>query len=216
MFAAGMGAQICIGLACGALNLLVSYVVNSLRIPLFLDEFLLIVASFFGWVSGAVCIVSHSVLNIAVRLAAGNHSLSFVMLDALFVLCDVATFLIVRLMFRKSERISVTELLLAGITVAIVISVIGGILFAVLFTLFGYGEIVSVRHLTMLLLHSRFPLAAAAILSRLPVNLLDKMLSVFLGFFIALAIRRTLRLPPPHSDVEVSPRRPASRLPEKW
>lgn len=196
MFAAGLPAQIVIGVVCGALNLLASYVVNSLNIPLFLDEFLLIAASFFGWTSGAVCIATHSVLNIAARLFAGRHSFSFVLLDALFVLCDVATFVIVRLMFRKAERISITELMLAGIIIAITASIIGGGLFAVLFKFFGYNEIVSVRHLTMLLLHNRFPLAVAAMLSRLPVSLLDKMLSVFMGFFIASGIRRIL-LPPP-------------------
>ena len=191
-FHAPLPAQLVIGAACGALNILVNQAVNLLHIPFFLDEFLVVAAAFFGWAGGLACVAVHKSLSIVLIALTRPHTLSFVPLDSCFAICDIAAVALVRVMFGRDRRIQSMKLLLCGVMLAILISILGGGVFTILFTCFGYGEIASVRYLTMLLTSSRIPLALSSMLSRMPVNLVDKPVCVLLGYLIARLIKRLL------------------------
>ena len=181
------------GAVFGVLNIQAVQLVNLLHIPLFLDEFFNVAAAFFGWAGGITSILVHRTLTIIIPAMVNPDKVIFVPVDALFAICDIPVVVLVRLMFRRDRQISATKLLLCGVILAIIISILGGGIFAFLFTYSGYGEASSVRYLTMLLTGSRIPLAPSAMLSRLPVNLMDKPVCVFLGYLIALLIRRLLQ-----------------------
>lgn len=191
-FHASLPVQFVMGAVFGMLNILSIQLVNSLHIPLFLDEFFNVAASFFGLVGGFTSVIVNRVLTIVISSVATPEKSFFVPVDALFALCDIPVVLLVYLMFRRDRHISIVKLLLCGVILAIVISILGGGIFTFLFTCCGYGEISSVRYLTMILTGSRIPLAPSAMLSRVPINLVDKPLCVFLGYFIALFVRRLL------------------------
>lgn len=180
------------GAAFGVLNILSIQLVNSLHLPLFLDEFFNVAASFFGWAGGFTSVIVHRALTIIIPSITNPEGLIFVPVDALFALCDIPVVVLVRLMFRRDRHIHAVKLLLCGIILAIIISILGGGIFTFLFTYYGYGEVSSARYLTMMLTGSRIPLAPSAMLSRIPMNLVDKPLCVFLGYVIALLVRRIL------------------------
>ena len=192
-FHASLPAQLIMGVVFGALNVLVTQLVNLLHIPLFLDEFFNAAGAFFGWTGGFTSILVHRTISIVLPAVANPEQFSFVPIDCLFALCDIPVVVLVRLMFRRDRHISSIKLLLCGVILAIIISILGGGIFTFLFTFFGYGEISSVRYLTMILTGSRIPLAPSAMLSRIPINLIDKPLCVFLGYLIALAVRLLLK-----------------------
>lgn len=209
-FRAPLAAQLATGAICGAANILVNQTVNALHIPFFLDEFLVVAAAFFGWTGGLTCIAVHKILSIALIAATRADTLSFVPLDSCFALCDIAAVALVRVMFGKDSRVQVMKLLLCGVILAVLISIIGGGVFTFLFTYFGYGEIASVRYLTMLLTGSRIPLALSSMLSRMPVNLVDKPVCVFLGYLIALFVKRVCVREPRQTPRSPHPARPES------
>ena len=191
-FRASIPVQLVMGAVFGVLNILSIQLVNSLHLPLFLDEFFNVAASFFGWAGGFTSVIVHRALTIIIPSIANPERLIFVPVDALFALCDIPVVVLVRLMFRRDRHIHAVKLLLCGIILAIIISILGGGIFTFLFTYCGYGEVSSVRYLTMILTGSRIPLAPSAMLSRIPINLVDKPLCVFLGYLIALLVRRIL------------------------
>lgn len=178
----GLYAQIALGLLLGVLNVPLNRCVNALGMPLFMDQAMPFTASFFGWGSGFVCALSYHAISSLL-----NYSLALP--DFLFFLCSLSTVLVVRLCFRGIQSVGFELLLFAGLFLAFLISILGGIIFAVNFTFFGYDELSSLRFLTLLLVHNRLPLALAAILSRIPTNLADKLLSVFLGYALVLVIK---------------------------
>ena len=193
-FHASLPAQLVMGAAFGVLNILANQLVNLLHVPLFLDEFFNVAASFFGWAGGFCSIIVHRTLIIVLPILANPEMLSFVPMpvDVLFFLCDIPVVVLVRLMFARDKNIHIFKLLLCGVILAIIISILGGGIFTFLFTYCGYGEVSSARYLTMMLTGSRIPLAPSAMLSRIPMNLVDKPLCVFLGYVIALLVRRIL------------------------
>ena len=193
-FHASLPAQLVMGAVFGALNVLVTQLVNLLHIPLFLDEFFNAAGAFFGWAGGFTSVLVHRTLSIILPAVANPEQFSFVPIDCLFGICDIPVVVLVRLMFRKDRHISMIKLLLCGVILAIIISILGGGIFTFLFTFCGYGEISSVRYLTMLLTGSRIPLAPSAMLSRIPINLIDKPACVFLGYLIARLVRRLLNM----------------------
>ncbi len=192
-FCASLPVQLVMGAVFGALNIQAVQMVNLLHIPLFLDEFFNAAAAFFGWGSCLMSILVHRTLTIIIPAMVNPDKVIFVPADALFAICDIPVAVLVRLMFRRDRQISAVKLLLCGIILAIIISILGGGIFAFLFTYNGYGEASSVRYITMILTGSRIPLAPSAMLSRIPINLVDKPLCVFLGYLIALLVRRILR-----------------------
>lgn len=193
-FHASLPAQLVMGAVFGALNVLVTQLVNLLHLPLFLDEFFNAAGAFFGWTGGFTSVLVHRTISIILPAVANPERFSFVPIDCLFGLCDIPVVVLVRLMFRRDRHISTVKLLLCGVILAIIISILGGGIFTFLFTCCGYGEVSSVRYLTMILTGSRIPLAPSAMLSRVPINLVDKPLCVFLGFLIARLVRRLLNM----------------------
>ena len=193
-FHASLPAQLVMGAVFGILNILSIQLVNFLHVPLFLDEFFNVAASFFGWAAGFTSVIVHRVLSVVIPSIANPGRLFFVPEDTLFALCDIPVVVLVRLMFARDQKISFVKLLLCGVILAVIISILGGGIFTFLFTCFGYGEISSVRYLTMVLTGSRIPLAPSAMLSRIPMNLMDKPLCVFLGYAIARLVRRFLNI----------------------
>ncbi len=185
----GLYAQIALGLLLGVLNVPLNRCVNALGVPLFMDQAMPFAAAFFGYGSGFVCALTYHAISSLLNY-------SFALPDFLFFLCSLSTVLTVRLCFRKRTTVSFELLIFVGFFLAFLISILGGIIFAVDFKLFGYDELSSLRFLTLLLVHNKLPLVLAAILSRIPTNLADKLLSVFLGYALVLFIKECLqRLP---------------------
>ena len=195
-FHAPLPAQLLIGAVCGVLNIVIIQIVNILHIPFFLDEILVVTAALFGWASGLCCIGTHKLISLLVIALTNPETLSFVPFDSLFCICDIAVVIVIRILFAKARSIQPLTLFLCGIVLAVLISILGGAVFSFLFYVFNYGEIALTHYLTLLLTSCHLPLPAAAMISRMPVNLIDKPLSVFIGCSIAWCIQKYF-LPPP-------------------
>ena len=63
-FHASIPAQLVMGTVFGALNVLVTQLVNLLHIPLFLDEFFNAAGAFFGWTGGFTSVLVHRTISI--------------------------------------------------------------------------------------------------------------------------------------------------------
>ena len=138
----------------------------------------------------------------------------------LFALCNIATALITYLFVRlfpqelkleyrqdkrntlytqpKSRKLNkimgtTVALILLSFALCLAISILGGLISAFILSLhpsLAEGPYVSGILTSTMLLHG-FSLILAEILGRIPINIIDRTISVFLGFGFALAVSRT-------------------------
>lgn len=178
--------QIVIGVICGLLNTVCSYL-NRFSLPLYLDTVFTIVASFFGTLSGVISAALFHFINFMIPQ---SKSLFF------FIFCSLTIVLIIRLYvkvyMKNRERVTYLNLLVLYFIIAIFIALEGAIIYACVYRIFAFEELTNAKYLTLMLLRQNIPLLAAAFLARLPVSLVDKALSLFGGFWIACGINKFL------------------------
>jgi hypothetical protein len=182
------------------------FVHGMLKAPLFLDTVFTIAVSFSfgllpGLVTGAVLFPVSSVLhnflaNIYVNTVIRN----------IYVLCVIVEILAVvffRVKIRKRESLffeapsilsfsGIAAPLLALVAIdCILVSFTGGLIDFLLNRLFSITYVPSPEDLFKLgLLRNNVPALAAAILSRIPINIVDRFIGVFGGYGISLLYRR--------------------------
>jgi hypothetical protein len=179
--------QMILGGLCGILNFIIGYSLKSLELPLFLDQILIVTASFFGWCSGLTSVIIHHILCSAIYF-------SISLPDLLFSLCSFVTVVTIRLLFKTQETPTPAQLLFASLFLAVVISILGGIIITFITMYLNYIEDNSATTLARLLQHFQISSVPAAILGRIPINLIDKTIAVFAGYGATFVIKELLRI----------------------
>lgn len=175
--------HLAIGLVCGVLNTVLHILVVKYSIPLFLDTILTAAASFISCTSGVVAAVSYHLI------VFDKTNLS----DLAFVLCSLTVVLGIRFALRKQPEENAILCLIISVILAIIISFEGGIIFSIIFTHFHYKESIRTSYASFVFLKSQIPLLVSSILARIPANTLDKILSVFAGWYISKGFRICLK-----------------------
>jgi hypothetical protein len=152
----------------------------------------------------AITFAAGLVPGIAVAVLSGAITVSFyheAPVTCLFTLCSIAEAVLVWTYRRrpgaKQEPLISTaaSLLLLYLAAAVVISVLGGIVDYVIFTVQPQVRInfTPEDSFKLGLLRNNIPLLRAGILSRIPVNLVDRFVSIFGGYGVSRLIVRFLR-----------------------
>lgn len=178
-------AQIVLGIICLALNLLVTYLSQTPYNPLFLDTIFIVTASFFGWISG---LITAGCANLFTTILRGDH------LSGLwFALCSISFVVIIRLYLHKKDTINVLDLLPIYLIAVLVISLEGAIISTLLYQTVGLQEVTGIKFFTVILLRQHIPIIFSSLLSRIPINILDKAITTLLGYLIYLGADKFLK-----------------------
>jgi len=174
--------QIIIGLVCAALNLGIHFLQNTFNpLPLYMDTVFTITAAFFGGICGILCAAaSHILYKIAYN---------FDTITLFWSICSFTVVLIVRLYLKKRDTIELPDILLLIFIITLAISVEGAAIFTFMHAISEYTEDSQVRLIYRLLERNNFPIFISALLPRVPVNILDKGISVCLGYFCFKGIK---------------------------
>ena len=177
--------QIILGIICLALNVLTTFVSQTPYNPLFLDTIFIVTASFFGWISGLIAGCFQIVLIL----------INFFPPDIIwFAVCTISYVAIIRLYLRKKDTISFLEDLLPIYLIAVlVISLEGAIISTILYQATDYQESTGIRFLTVMLIRQQLPIIFSALISRIPINILDKAITTLLGYLIYLGADKFLK-----------------------
>ena len=170
--------------AFGVLNSTFSTFFGKIGSPIFMDTIFAITAAFVGWWSGVVSVLVFAVMS-AFKSEPGVRLVS-----AIFTICVLAMVLIVRLVYKKRDRVSVLSLFYVYILCVVFVSVIGAIISTYAFNKFDYPDYNSVRYITMVFTRQQIPLIFSSFLSRIPVNAIDKLIAVFAGYGLYLGIEK--------------------------
>jgi hypothetical protein len=169
---------------------------NVLHIPLFMDTMFTVAFTFLG---GLPCGLAVAVLSQLVTNLLLSSSLPLYLYTLCSILTAVITAVFMRL-FPLERSVAALEyrrvfekfavLFVLSLTLCIAISLLGGIIGTVVQTFFtprdAYGaEIFIFRRM---LERKGFPLLAVEVLCRIPVNILDRLVSVFGGYGFAAAV----------------------------
>ncbi len=174
------------GVLFGVLNSTFSTFFGKIGSPIFMDTIFAITAAFVGWWSGVVSVLVFAVMS-AFKSEPGVRLVS-----SIFTICVLAMVLIVRLVYRKRDRVSVLSLFYVYILCVVFVSVIGAIISTYAFNKFDYPDYNSVRYITMVFTRQQIPLIFSSFLSRIPVNAIDKLIAVFAGYGLYLGIEKIL------------------------
>lgn len=174
--------QIVLGLVFAGLNFLVSLIQSFEIIPLFLDTIFTATASFFGLLCGFIS-------------ATVYHSLCIIiwkeeLIKFIWALCSYSLVLIIRLYIRKKTKLSLADIINLIFLNAVIISIEGAFIFLILHTVIKYNEDSSVRTMYLILIKNNISIFISSLLSRIPVNILDKGISVVGGYYSYLGIRK--------------------------
>lgn len=174
--------QIVLGLVCGGLTFLASFFQQLALIPLYLDTIFTSTASFFGLFSGLVSAIFYHAL--CIFLWKQNFT------NFIWVLCSITLVFIIRLYIRKKTKIFPMDIINLIFLNAVIISIEGALIFTILHILVNYNEDSSVRTMYLMLVRSNISLFESALLPRIPVNILDKGLSIAGGYFSFIGIKK--------------------------
>ena len=177
--------QIVLGIICLALNLLVTYLSQTPYNPLFLDTIFIVTAAFFGWISG---LITAGFANLFTTILRGDH------LSGLwFALCSISFVVIIRLYLHKKNTINLLDLLPIYLIAVLVISLEGAIISTLLYQTAGLQEVTGIKFFTVILLQQHIPIILSSLLSRIPINILDKGITTLLGYLFYLIINKFLQ-----------------------
>ena len=177
--------QIILGIICLALNVLTTVVSQAPYNPLFLDTIFIVTASFFGWISG---LITSGLTNLFAMII-----LKVDLSSAWFSLCSISYVIIVRLYVQKKAKINWLDLLPIYLIAVLVISVEGAIISTILYQTADYQESTGIRFLTVILIRQQLPVIFSALMSRIPINILDKAITTLLGYLIYLGADKFLK-----------------------
>ena len=178
-------AQIILGIICLVLNVLTTFLSQTSYNPLFLDTIFIVTASFFGWISG---LITAGFANLFTTILRGDH------LSGLwFALCSISFVVIIRLYLQKKDTINFLDLLPIYLIAVLVISLEGAIISTLLYQTVGLQEVTGIKFFTVILLRQHVPIIFSSLLSRIPINILDKGITTLLGYLFYLMINKFLQ-----------------------
>lgn len=172
------------GIICLTLNVLTTVVSQAPYNPLFLDTIFIVTASFFGWISG---LITSGLTNLFAMII-----LKVDLSSAWFSLCSISYVIIVRLYVQKKAKINWLDLLPIYLIAVLVISVEGAIISTLLYQNTEFREFTGIRFFTVILIRQHIPIILSSLLSRIPINILDKAITTLLGYLIYLGADKFL------------------------
>ncbi|MFP3043741.1 hypothetical protein LQZ19_18170 [Treponema primitia] len=190
---------LCCLLAAGANFLLTRFKGDVLALPLYLDTLFTCAVTFAAGLLPGICTAILTATTFP-YIFYGIHK------NTLFVLCSIAEVLLVwsfrhRLSEEKDAPVQVSfvskvaVLFILAVFACIIESLLGGVIDYFLFN--SLHEIKSQYSpedwFKQGLLRSNMPLLWASILSRLPINIVDRFIVIFGGYSVSLGIRKFLR-----------------------
>jgi energy-coupling factor transport system substrate-specific component len=156
-----------------AINLVGGQVATRLGLPLFMDSIgTAIVAAIMGPFVGAI---SGVLFNIIASIIGGN------MMGSLFGLCNVATAFIVGFMARSGKFKTIVHAIIATVGVALANAILGA---PIAIVVYGGIQGSGVDLATAGFLALGNDILSAAFLARIPINLADKGIAVFVAWLI--------------------------------
>ena len=167
--------QILLGLAFAALNIGVNYLQNFNPIPLYMDTIFTITASFFGGICGVLSALLYHVTTTFIYAKVPLWSL-------VWVICSLTIVLLIRGNIKIRKRIELPDLILLVFVIALTVSLEGAAIFTVLNVFTGYKEDSQVKFMYALLSNNSISKFISALLPRVPVNILDKAVSMAIGW----------------------------------
>lgn len=174
--------QIIFGFVFAGLNFLVSLINSFEIIPLFLDTIFTATASFFGLLCGLVCATVYHALCIIIWKEE--------LIKFIWALCSYSLVIIIRLYIRKKTKLALVDIINLIFLNAVIISIEGAFFFLILHALIKYNEDSVVRTMHLILIKNNVSIFVSSLLSRIPVNILDKGISIVGGYYSYLGIRK--------------------------
>lgn len=165
--------QIILGVVFGLLEYGMIWLNSLNSAPLYMDTIFTTAASLSGLWSGLLCAAVFHILNVA--LSGGS---------VLWSICSFSLVLVFRVYISKRKSVGFLDIVFLVFAISFVISLEGAVIFAVLHKISGFQETSSVRTMYMLLRKIDLPVIVSAFLPRVPANLVDKGICIFLGFLI--------------------------------
>ena len=174
---------VCVVVASLATNLGLSLVNTALNLPFFLDAIgTAVAAATLGLVPALIVAVG---TNALFEVAYG-----FTLTHLPFAICGIATVLVVRGFLRAGWFASVGQALLVSLAVAFANAVLGAVIAAFLF---GGITGVGVDYLVSGLVTSGQSLLSASFWARVPANIIDKTVAVFVAYAVREPLLRRAR-----------------------
>jgi hypothetical protein len=177
-----------------------------LKLPLYLDTVFSVAVTFaFGlWPGILAGALFYPVTGVLYNIITGAGAGAFRIAGNVFILCTVSEITLVWFFHARIRRsvfpgetssssftsIAAQLMVLAALD-CILISIVGGMIDFVLYTLLSAPRGVYPEDIFKLgLYRNNVPLLAAAILSRIPINIVDRFMAVFGGYGISLLYRK--------------------------
>ena len=179
--------QILLGIAFGLLNHGVYFLQSFNPVPLYMDTLFTVTASFFGPVSGVIAAALYHVLYLFIYPNVAVSSL-------VWMICSLSIVLIIRLYIKIRKKVEFPDIILLIFLIALIISLEGAIIFTILNTMADFVEDSQIKFMYALLNSNSFSVFVSALLPRVPVNILDKAICVFLGWFSYKGIQKLFTL----------------------
>jgi energy-coupling factor transport system substrate-specific component len=166
-----------------SVNAGLSWINESLELPFFMDSIGTSVAAVIlpFWPALFVALAT----NFTMELVLGLTGYAWP-----FFICSLATFAIIRGFMSADRFHTVGDALLVSLLVAIANAILGGIVAAFVF---GGLTTVGLDYLVTGLVSAGQSLLTAAFWARVPVNLIDKTVAIFIAFFLAAPLARWSR-----------------------
>ncbi|QSI01542.1 hypothetical protein DYE50_02970 [Treponema ruminis] len=171
-----------------ALNFLFAYVFcDVLHIPLFMDTVFTVAITFYcGLLPGLVAAIGYNIISV---LTFEIRGYAFDPFAILFAVCGILITLVTWLFARRKEefRISPVITILYLVLIAMLSSfasiISSGVVDYVRFSLVDLPDrIAPIKNFTDSFVNQHFSLFAACILAQIPVSIMDRLITTFLGF----------------------------------
>lgn len=139
-----------------------------------MDTIFTITASFFGLFSGLICAILY---HISCTLIFHFDASTLV-----WVICSLTIVIIIRIYIKIQKKIEVPDLILLVFLISLIISFEGATIFTFLNVFTDYNEDSQVKFMYALLSSNSISVFISALLPRVPVNIIDKAISVSIGW----------------------------------
>ena len=177
--------QIPLGIIFACLDIGVNYLQRFNPVPLYMDTIFTITASFFGGLCGFICALLYHALTTLIYSKVLLWSM-------IWAICNLTIVIIIRVYIQIRKKIEITDLVLLVFLISLIISVEGSAIFTVLNVFTGYREDSQVKFMYALLSGNSISIFVSALLPRVPVNILDKAISVCIGWFCFKGVSRLI------------------------
>ncbi len=173
------------GLLFGGLNFILSIFFRNMDSTFFMDTIFTVTASFVGWWSGILSVLSFALISVLTSTVEAR------LVNFLFGITVLSMVFIIRLVYHKKERVSMISLLYVYVLSVFFISFFGAIVAIFAFSRFEYLDLNNLRYITLLFSKQHISPLLSAFLARLPVNGIDKLIAVMVGFGVYKLVEKT-------------------------